>query len=421
MALKNKHLIGIFAIILLAVWGFSFLGKKSDAVKEKKEKTDENLSILQSLSSEQWDTPKPEVEKSQQYEIREKKFITDVIFEKNPVCTNEDFEVGVAAANPDGPLSELTYKIAGRHGNPAILRYKKPGLKIVHVFVRDSRENLDHRKVTVNVIECPEKPSIVLKADFSRTRADEGDFKVINKQGLSGKCSYLWEFGDGSTLTTGTAFASHNYGKREQTRFDSTFLAKVTVADEEGNTAESRASIAFSNIHWISNKMGHPIFPVIYERFPVREGNKYTVHMTIKNIYDSPIEFTSADVEYTSCNARTGKTQAVKPAASYITKAAIEANGITKDTLTFTQDSLPESTCGMLVKLKGTLSDERVVTGRLNLTIPMTEEEALRTQKGKIVTDEDLLEKISKAKKILGKNIITPAEIEKLEQKGLLN
>jgi hypothetical protein len=421
MKMFNRRTI-LFTIIIISLGIVLHILTRSPEKPDKEEEAvqRENEQIVEELSGEEWSEYRVDKSKLKTYEIEKKKFIRDVIIEKDPVCAGEDFKVEVIASNTEGADSELTYRIGRQFGNPVILRFARSGEKVIHIFVRNSRENVDHRKITVRVVDCPDKPYVYLKARFSSDRPDEADFEVAEMRGLSGKCSYRWDFGDGSTLVTQSGFSTHNYGKRKQKQFSSTFIATVTVIDEIGREALGRASISFPNVHWMSSRMGHPIIPVIYNRFPEQKSGLYEVNVTIKNIYDEDIRLKDAQAEFRPCDSTGAPEFGIYGAKAFISKTFLPANGIVNDRLTFSEKMLPPSTCNVIIKLSGELLDGRTVTGSLYLTIPMTAEEALETKRGKVVTDRELIRKIRKARSILGKEVITPAEIRRLELEGKL-
>ena len=393
-------------------------GNRSSSSDDKS--TVDNINLYQSLSekdimdNEDKELPIPT------FRIEKKKLIKDVIIEKNPVCAGEDFKVTVLAENPTGPDSELIYRIGTRRGNPVILRYNNPGDKTLSIVVKNTGRLMDYRQENIMVRACPEKPLVLLRGTLSRVRQDEADFEVIDMIGLQGKCSYKWDFGDGSGITTSTGFISHNYGKREQNSFSSTFTASVIVTDENGNSATGRTSVAFSNIHWLSSMLGHSIIPVIYNRFPERSGSDYIVKIEMKNIFTQGIILTDAEVEFRPCNTEMEKETRALTAGYFISRTHLPGNSVVNDTLSFSEKIFPFCTRNMVVSLSGKKADNEPVEARLYLTIPMSGEEALMSGKGKIVTDRDLVRKIKKARRILGREAVTPSDIRRLEKEGKL-
>ena len=316
-------------------------------------KTDEELSLIHSLSNEDLSDRMDDVKT---YPIEQKKFIKDIGIDKDPICAGQDFQVKVIANNIDGSDTELSYRIGNRAGNPVVIRYNKAGERAIHVFVRNLQQNVDHKRITVSVIDCPGVPTVQLKAYLSSKRADEAEFKVVKKSGLGENCKYTWDFNDGTPAKeTATGFIVHNFGKRDQQSFSSTFTVSVTVTDEELNSASGRATITLPNIHWLSTKMGFPIIPFIYNRFPEESGSLYEVPVTIKNIYKEEIEFKDADVEFRSCISGKEKETKTYSTGTFLPTNAIPAGAIIDDTISFTKSQIPESTCGMLMQFKGTL------------------------------------------------------------------
>ena len=391
-------------------------GEKESALADKDPASAMNFYMNLFSSSD----GKPDIDPSKvdTFEVERKNFIRKVHLEKETVCAGDDFEVRVDARDPDGREKDLVFKVAEKVGNPVILKYYGEGTHDIVVTVRDYTR-IDTKTVTVNVVNCPDRPLVFMKAVPHPMRPDEGEFEVIKLEGFSGRTSYLWDFGDGSTKKTDTGYATHNYFAREQKRFHSTFTVKVTVTDEKNASATARATIDFPNVQWISSQMGAAAIPISYNRFPVKKDGSYTVDVNMKNIHNESISFGDAEVEYISCDSDRPAEVRAYGAGALLSQTSIAGNAVANSTLTLAGGMMPKSNCNATIKLKGSTQSGTAVNATLYLTIPVSDED-LKYKKHQVVEDPELDRKIQQAKKILGKDFVTVDELRTLEKEGKL-
>ncbi len=415
-------IIGIIAAVMLI---FIFLiHSNNDKLKnDDPSKNQSLLNIFQFMSQQEQSEELPPVdpEKVETYEIEQANFIKDIILEKNPVCAGEDFKVTVIAKNPFGSDAHLVYRISNKLGNPAIMRFNKAGQREFYVTVRDEGKHIDMRKVQITVVECPDKPLVVLSARLHNLEPESAIFEVTSQKGLSGKCTYEWDFGDGTYATTQNGYITHNYASRDQKGLQSSFLVKVTVADANNITATGRNSISFPNVHYLSNLMGNPIIPALYNKFPSIDSSTVTVEVTMKNIFDEAVSFNNAVLECMPCNtAMSPDYKNINP-DQLLESTYIAPRSTVKQLLKISRYLLPKSTCNLTITLSGQYPGNREVYAKIYLNIPPQSKEDIDASRDKIITDDDMIEKLNKASKILGKDKpITPQDIQKLEREGKL-
>ncbi|HRR61758.1 MAG TPA: PKD domain-containing protein [Spirochaetota bacterium] len=415
-------IIGIIAAVMLI---FIFLiHSNNDKLKnDDPSKNQSLLNIFQFMSQQEQSEELPPVdpEKVETYEIEQANFIKDIILEKNPVCAGEDFKVTVIAKNPFGSDAHLVYRISNKLGNPAIMRFNKAGQREFYVTVRDEGKHIDMRKVQITVVECPDKPLVVLSARLHNLEPESAIFEVTSQKGLSGKCTYEWDFGDGTYATTQNGYITHNYASRDQKGLQSSFLVKVTVADANNITATGRNSISFPNVHYLSNLMGNPIIPVLYNKFPSIDSSTITVEVTMKNIFDEAVSFTNAVLECMPCNTEMSPDYKNINPDQLLESTYIAPRSTVKQLLKISRYLLPKSTCNLTITLSGQYPGNREVYAKIYLNIPPQSKEDIDASRDKIITDDDMIEKLNKASKILGKDKpITPQDIQKLEREGKL-
>ncbi|HOM88566.1 MAG TPA: PKD domain-containing protein [Spirochaetota bacterium] len=415
-------IIGIIAAVMLI---FIFLiHSNNDKLKnDDPSKNQSLLNIFQFMSQQEQSEELPPVdpEKVETYEIEQANFIKDIILEKNPVCAGEDFKVTVIAKNPFGSDAHLVYRISNKLGNPAIMRFNKAGQREFYVTVRDEGKHIDMRKVQITVVECPDKPLVVLSARLHNLEPESAIFEVTSQKGLSGKCTYEWDFGDGTYATTQNGYITHSYASRDQKGLQSSFLVKVTVADANNITATGRNSISFPNVHYLSNLMGNPIIPVLYNKFPSIDSSTITVEVTMKNIFDEAVSFTNAVLECMPCNTEMSPDYKNINPDQLLESTYIAPRSTVKQLLKISRYLLPKSTCNLTITLSGQYPGNREVYAKIYLNIPPQSKEDIDASRDKIITDDDMIEKLNKASKILGKDKpITPQDIQKLEREGKL-
>jgi hypothetical protein len=391
-------------------------GEKESALAEKDPASAMNFYMnLFSSSAGQSDIDPSKIET---FEVERKDFIKKVHLEKETVCSGDDFEVKVDARDPDGRDKDLIFKVAEKVGNPVILKYYGEGTQDIVVTVRDYKR-IDTKTVSVNIVKCPDRPLVYLKAAPHPMRPEEGEFEVIKLEGFSGKTRFSWDFGDGTTKKTDTGYATHNYFARDQKRFHSTFTIKVTVTDEKNTSATARATIDFPNVQWISSQMGAATIPMVYNRFPVKKDGAYTVDVNMKNIHNESLSLGDAEVEYVSCDGERPSETRAYGAGALLSQTSIARNAVANATLTLAGGMMPKSTCNVTIKLKGSTQSGTSVNATMYLTIPVSNED-LKYKKHQVIDDPELDRKVQKAKKLLGKDFVTVDELRTLEKEGKL-
>ncbi|HOT45261.1 MAG TPA: hypothetical protein PLM53_09940 [Spirochaetota bacterium] len=294
---------------------------------------------------------------------KEKKFIRDVLYEKDEVCLGDSLEVRLDLQNPDGPVSDLLSRIGGKFGDRVVLNFDEQGEERVNIFVKDPQGNMDTRRIKINVVSCPGRAAVILRASRKRDRIDEGEVTVVKKRGLECPCAYEWDFGDGTTMRTADGKASHNYGKREQDGISSTFIVSVDVTDARNVRARGLTSLTFPNYLWASKQLGFSIVPIVQETAYGMTGNNYEVDVKIKNIYENTIVFDTAAIQAKGCSADDASYDETIKAASIMKRTEIRGGESADDSISIPRSLIPDSACSVSVMLKGSFPDGAPVTG----------------------------------------------------------
>ncbi len=299
--------------------------------------------------------------------LKKKYFIRDVVIEKNTVCTGEAFEVRVVMENQDGPDSDLICRLGNKFSNAAVFNYSEPGDQVIRIYVRDSQGNVDARNLPISVIDCPEKAAMFIKAIQKSRMANEIEFAIIEKRGITCPCTYEWEFGDGTTRTTAEESISHNYGNRPQDAFSSTFIVSVKAVDKDGTKAATQTSITLINTRFVSKQVGFAVVPIIYNTRPEFADNAYSIRAKIENIYDAPITFIEATILIKSAATNETLEEETVSAGSIMKKLEIKSGEIVEDVISIPSRLVPASRNIIQIILVGTFPDKTTGKGVLFL------------------------------------------------------
>jgi hypothetical protein len=376
-----------------------------------------------------------------QVEMKRKKLIGGIRLEKKKVCPDEDLRVDLDRDPAyEGPVS---FNIVGlARGNPTILRFRAPGVRQVFVSAGDGRYGVDVERAMVEVLpadhpDCANRLSVTVKGEVSRFRGDSADIQVTGVQGLGEQLTYTYDFGDGSNESTGNNFVSHSYALRDQIEPWSSFLITVTVRDEHGREARGRTSVYFNNNHLLATSTGNPTIPVEYDRFPEKKGGGWTANAKLKNIEKDPINFTAARLFIDSCRAGEEIREKSVSLASVVNTTTLSPRSVTEARISISESDVPATACRVEVRLTGDTSPPRLgepvgpglpsefgyTTASMFFEIapPPTADQGGGPHSAPVtVTNEKTIEKLDKAREILGDRPITPQDMLELERKGLL-
>lgn len=358
-------------------------------------------------------------EKIEKFDITEAKIIQNVILEKTTVCAGEDFMVTVAGQNPNGSDASLAYRIGDRRGNPAILRFMKPGKREFYVIAQDSGSHVDFREVEINVVECPDRAQLIVEGKLAGLKSEEAEFEVVKRSGIGESCTYEWDFGDGSKKSGVYGYVTHNYALRDQKSIQSSFTVTVKASDTDGRTAEGRCSISLPNIHFMSSLLNDSIIPAQYESFPALKGSRYEVPISFKNIYEADAVFSGATIEAQPCSSPENTPAASASPGSLMGTSRIRAGETASDILRVDRSLVPAGTCNLVIRFTGELANRRPVSAAVYLNIKPEGGDA--GGQNKAVSDKTMIEKLEKAARILGRGRpITPDDLKRLEKEGKL-
>ncbi len=416
---KKKAVIVISAAVAVAVIIILFvLINRPDSADSKPVDRQKHINSLFNFMTDESEM-KIDPDKIEKFEINQAKIIQDVILEKKTVCSGEDVLVTVAAQNPNGSDANLAYRVGDTRGNPAVIRFIKPGKREFYVVVQDEGSHIDFKKVDINVVDCPDRVQLVLEGKLASLKSEEAEFEVVKKTGIGERCTYEWDFGDGSKATGTYGYITHNYALRDQKAFQSTFTVKVNATDSDGRTATGRCSISLPNTHYISSLLNDAIIPAQYNSFPVLKGSYYEVPVSFKNIYDTDAFFSGAVIEVQPCASSKNSAAVNANPGSLLGVSRLTAGETSSDVLRIDRSMIPAGTCNLIVRLTGELANRKPVTSAVYLNIVPEGTDA--ADRKKVISDKNMVEKLEKAARILGRGRpITPDDLKRLEKEGKL-
>ncbi len=292
-----------------------------------------------------------------------KHFISDVILEKSVVCTDEDIDVNVILENPDGSTSDLLCLIGGQIGPKSAVRFTDPGQEDLLIIVRDKEGNVDWKKVSVQITECPDKPSLTISYAYSNIRAEAVDFTITEKKNIECPCTYEWDFGDGTPPVSGNESQTHDYGGRSQEAFTSTFIVSVKAAGLKNRNGIGRATVSFGNAYWIEKEVGYAPLPMVYEIYPDLRESKYSLDITVRNVYNEEITMESAVITARDCNNKNVSKTTEVSAASLLKDTRFTGGSVREESINLPPSAVPDTNCSVHVVLSGHMPDGTPVKG----------------------------------------------------------
>ena len=373
--------------------------------------------------------------------IKRRKLIASVSVEKPQVCPGEDVLIKPVKMDVNAPV-QFRVNLRTR-GEQAILTFKQPGKRRLYVTAGDGRFGVDFKTANIEVLsddhpDCANKPRLALVSRISRFQADSADIEVVGSKGLTGNVNYAWDFGDGTAAQGSEKFVTHSFQERNQDRPSSTFVVRVTGKDARGTEAVARTSVTFNNTYFLARINGAPAIPVTYDRFPKQDGGTFRTTITFRNIEGTSIALSSALVKVHTCKEGPEPEAKNVPITSLISTTNLPARRSVSQTLTlpasvvgdaggcraeitFVGDTVPGRQGQPVGPNVASRFSETTATVFLELAPPPgADKGGMAAAAPVIVRDQATLDKLQKARAILGRDQVTPQDILELEKQGKL-
>ena len=159
--------------------------------------------------------------------------------DKREVCVGEDVLVA-AVLKPDARADEVS--INGARANPAVVHFTEPGERALHVNAYGAA--VDSMVETVRVVDCPDRPQIVLGKRPGRV-PKEVVVTALLERGLEAPVRYEWDFGDGIVVRDAGKQAAHVYAVDMKPDGAAQFLITARAVDAHGVAATQRMHYRF--------------------------------------------------------------------------------------------------------------------------------------------------------------------------------
>jgi hypothetical protein len=357
--------------------------------------------------------------------------IDAVELEKKEVCRGEFNVVKVKAHDPRGADFDpyLNYNIDGYQGQSVPLFYRGSGKhgaeRFVTVYGRGNRTWVRAPIPEVKFKDCEVKRIARMVYGLVPNTEDNFQFRVKVESAPDAPAfvpvSYAWDFGDGSSDTTGEPSATHSFLHRKQDRANSNFVVSARIRGKNGEEVVAREALTLMNMSFVMrDPEGKHYVQLIVEmnpRYPVREGDD-SIHQTahIWHNDDKPVRINSIEAQdYTKQGDRL-ENNPVDP-LGFLGTADLPPAGVTVN-LKLSKDE-QDYIAYRTWFITGTAADGTPVHGAMSLMVPG------KIERGKSdrVSDPAMKDRIVTAMKLLGKkpgDTISDEDMLRLEQQGLL-
>jgi hypothetical protein len=281
--------------------------------------------------------------------------IIDARLDKSVVCPTESVEVAVdTAVHPEGEPNPVLVDVNGRPGDHVFLQFPgAPGPRFVEVAAKTFEGYFDSRTLTLDVIECddPEDVLPIVLLGPNPFDARTVDFHVANPEDFGDGASYLFDFGDGSTVERTVPYAAHTYllGDLERDLPYTVFEASVTVRVGGEPDRTTPKTVGIFSEYAFAKRRGVIQPPVTFSERMRRSGSSYVASWRATNLEDQRIVFTSRQYEKQFCD-RDREPELEPPVGTSI---VIDPQETLSSTITRAAADLPDEVCGLGVHFNG--------------------------------------------------------------------
>jgi hypothetical protein len=350
--------------------------------------------------------------------------IDDVIVSAAEVCPGEPFTVRVAAHDPDGADAGLYVVVAGaRVGNPVVLSYGGSGDQEIPVTVFSKRGPgiLDRRTASVFVrsdcaldaprLEVTAQPAGGDALGFAATLRGRLDEPVT---------SYGWDFGDGVAVETAGPFVEHTFAATPATTVQGNRIVTVAAVTAKGRRIGGMTAVPFFD-RYLKNKLEAGVLtpPIDVESMAVL-GDDATLRARVDNREPFALALAEVEAQAIPC-AGDGAPQTTTRGAASVLGSDVIPPGASRLVARLAVSSLPPGTCRVVLTARGSAPTGEPV----ELQVPLLLGEPPPTD----AVDEDsadparrqLFARIAGAQRLLGRDAVTPEEIDWLVRQGRLD
>jgi len=347
--------------------------------------------------------------------------IDDVAIDKTDVCEGEEVLVTVVAhaADPadDDHLHAVVDGVPGM-SVPLVARRRGPDSPPPEVIVfgrGDTRATAVVPAFTIR--DCAPSPSLAISYRLALNTNAEFAFDATLDAGAGAPfaaTSYQWDFGDGATLTTTEPRATHDYGQRPQVAVYTSLLVQVTARAADGATVLGRKTILFHNPQYANLEFAGVVTLVVEltPRFPTITDGKVVQGVRLWHHRPDPVRITRARAR------RNSRLPGVEPVvtevavASLLGATAIPPRGLSAS-LTLDLTAEPD-----VFSIDYLLDGESAEGYPVESTFSVMRPPVPTAEDHVAVEDPALVEKILRARELLGKELVTDEDLRELQRRG---
>lgn len=283
--------------------------------------------------------------------------IDSVRVSRDTMCAGEQAEVQVSGATAQ---PGTTVRILGAVGSHHFVQFDgAPGPRFISAAIFAPDGKADFMSVPVRVMACPRAPDapppvgIHFRAGTGRPNVVEFDVVRFGEDGyekpMSGPATYQWSFGDGTTLTTTSAVAIHDYSAATNALSEyNTFTTSLVVTTSLGASTAQKVVPIWSL--YAANRAKGVVRPPMRLRV---EPSAYQA--TLTNLEPAPLSITEGRVDFAPCDPALPIVQ--QP--PQVLAAEIPALGSGSITIPAPR-SVPRDVCGVTVHAFGTTASGTV-------------------------------------------------------------
>jgi hypothetical protein len=352
--------------------------------------------------------------------------IDEISVEKSHVCAGEENLVTVRAHTPDGlDDSFLRVSVGSSVGfqvpvvvNPSPERSERPR---VYVAGRDGTL-VDAPLPDYKVDDCKVPRRVIMRMRIMPNTEDEVELYaqvlgVGTREPFVAK-SWRWTFGDGTTTTTSTPIATHDYGRRPQDALESHFLVTATAVGENGETVTGRHPVALLNNAFenLATKGVVLIRTALTPRFAELDADGMVrQRVAVWHHHQQAVRVTRVVRTRYVDNNHALPDEPV-PAESVLGAAALSAGSKLEIAATLDTRRDPRVVYETYA-IEGISGDGRPAFGQFSIMVPPRHPDSPDKMDDAVV-DRVLAAKIVRAQKMLGRRFVTDEDLFRLEREG---
>ncbi|WP_394844118.1 hypothetical protein LZC95_44580 [Pendulispora brunnea] len=281
--------------------------------------------------------------------------IQRVTFDKPATCNGESVHLKVEAQEPAAPGTPARVSLDGM---PIAEMYDQvesaPGQHLYTIHATAADGTKESQVAPIDVASCPttapKLPKLFAQENVFHT--DTADFSVVNaKEFEDPSTTYVWDFGDGQTVSGPLAAVSHDYSDVlpvdvDYRAFDVTVTVKRTgVAD-----ASAKRTFVLWSTYATSRARGvlEPPATALDSQLKA-DGTDFVAQIELKNLEGTPLEYTQRQIDQIPCNAD----NAIAYGGREPISLSIPAKGSVTQTFRIPQASVNSANCAVAVHYWG--------------------------------------------------------------------